>query len=408
MRRSLVLGWGLTGVLAAESSAIAQFAADRTAPQPPTQPKPAVPFGLEPAPPTPAPRVVPAVAALPAAEPEAPPSPWAVRPEAGEWLICVKSYAGPQARQHAEELAADIRAAHKWPVFLFERGGDERRKEEQRRQLIRQVQAEREAPFIALREQMRQKAEAEGRDFDATPATIKVPKIDIPEQWAVLVGSGFKTLDSTKDALAAVRRWPAPVGKPHLLDQAAVAVAGQSEAEAAYLNPFASAMAVRNPTVGRADAGQPPPIDPGLKKWNEKEEYNLLKCPKKYTLIVKQFSVPIRTQPKDGEAGMFDRLFRGSKTGEYLEATAHQAHSLAKSLRDPNMRPHPFETYVLHVKTGSLVTVGGYDDVDDPELLRVQRVLSAMTFEMLDERRMPAGTQKMFDAVYPFPIPKAQ
>ena len=412
MRRARVLGWGLTGVLAAGSTANAQFAVDRTAP--PTPPvsrlQPKLPAGTEPAaPPTaPAPSFIPTtIAPQPAAEPEMPPSQWAVRPECGEWLICVKSFTGPQARQFAEEMAADVQAAHKWPVFLFERGAEDRQKEERRRQLIRQVQYEREAPFIALREQMRAKAEAEGRDFDATPPTIKVPKVEIAEQWAVLVG-GFKDMDSASKALAGVRRWPAPTNKPHLLEQAAVVAAGATEADTAYLNPYANAMVVRNPSVRRADAGQPPPVDPGLKRWNEEEPYSLLKCPKKYTLIVKQFSVPMRTQTKDSDPGMFDRLFRGSKGAEYLQATAQQAHALAKALRDKNMRPHPFDTYVLHVKTGSLVTVGGFDDLDDPELLRLQQTLSAITFDMQDERGVPAGRQKMFDSVYPFAIPKVQ
>lgn len=415
MRRSLVLGvWGLAGVFSAGPEATGQFAVDRTAPVAaarPQPPQPQLPPGVEPAPlpsvPTsPVTRAV-VVAPAPTAEPtESPPSPWAVRPEHGEWLLCLKSYTGPQARQYAEEMAGEVRAAQKVAAYLYEWGGDQRKKEEQKRQLIRQVQQQREAPFLELRAQMRKKAEEEGRDFDATPPTIRIPKTEYSEQWAVLIGGNFKDMDTASKALAAVRKWPAPQNKPHLLDQAAVAAPGRAEIENAYINPYANAMVVRNPSVRRADADPSPPVDPGLKRWNEKEEFNLLKCKKEYTLIVKQFSVPVKTQMKDADPGMFDQLFRGSKGAEYLQATAQQAHALAAALRDPKMKPHPFESYVLHVRTASLVTVGGFDDRDDPELLRIQQVLSSMTFQMTDERGRPTGVQKMFDAVNPMPIPK--
>jgi hypothetical protein len=324
----------------------------------------------------------------------------------------VKSFVGPQSRQHAEELAAEVRETHKAAAYLYEWGGHERRKELDKQQRIRQALAEREAPFLELRKQMRLKAEAEGREFDDTPPTIRVPKVEYQEQWAVMVG-GFKDMDAARKALDTVRRWPA-----HLLDRAAVAGPGQTEGQAAFINPYATAMVFPNPTVRRSNPDQPPPVDPGLKRWNEKEELSLLKCPKKYTLLVKSFSVPTRTVTKDSEPGMLGQLFGGSKSGELLQATAQQAHTLADSLRSPKMAESlrlmglpavPFESYVLHVKTGSLVTVGGFESEDDPELVRTLQVLRAMTFQVADERQRPTGgVQKMFDNVYPIPIPKVQ
>ena len=41
----------------------------------------------------------------------------------------------------------------------------------------------------------------------------------------------------------------------------------------------------------------------------------------------------------------------------------------------PEMKNGPFKAFVLHHRTGSIVTVGEFDAPDDPELLRVQKLL---------------------------------
>jgi hypothetical protein len=160
---------------------------------------------------------------------------------------------------------------------------------------------------------------------------------------------------------------------------------------------------VPNPAVRRAGG---PQVDPLLAKLNENEELNLLKCKKPVTLLVKSFSVPTRTVTKDADSSLVNKLF-GAKPGSMLDATAQQAQALAKALRDERMKPHPFESYVLHVRTGSLVCVGQFDSVDDPELQRLQQVLSSMTFQVTADGR-PAGNDRMFDKVFPMAIPKVQ
>ena len=430
MRRTRLLGLGIVGALAAAPQAFGQgFAEDRPAP------RPLAPPAVVPAPPAPAPlsppsAVVPASAYQPAApsiqptatgyqpaatgitpaavEPAAsPPHPWAVRPEHGAWFICAKSYTGPQAKELATEFAATVRDTHKAAAYLHEWGAEEKRKEELKRQLIRDRRRAEEAPFLAVRDQMRKKAEAEGYEFDATPPTIRVPHVEYQEQWAVLVG-GFKDMDAARKALDTVRRWPAPEDKPHLLDRAAVAAAGQKESQSTFINPYATAMVFPNPSVRRGTPGQAPLVEPGLKRWNEKEELSLLNCKKGYTLLVKSFPVPSRPQSQDGDAGVFTQVFGSSKGGDMLQATAQQARTLAESLRHPGMKPQPFDSYVLHYKTGSLVTVGDFDGPDDPALIRTHQILAAMTFQVADEYKRPTGVQRMFDSVVPIAVPKVE
>ena len=86
---------------------------------------------------------------------------------------------------------------------------------------------------------------------------------------------------------------------------------------------------------------------------------------------------------------------------------------LAAALRNENMKPQPFDAFVLHHRMGSIVTVGEFDAPDDPKLLETQRILLGMSFKMLDKNGKPVigkdgqpDQQRMFDSVSPFPVPK--
>lgn len=420
MRRGLAIVVGFACV----SPAIAQFAADRT---PPPAAPPAVPAGFTPQP-QPLPQTVPQTQPSPApASPPTTPSPirtvsattapatpptahpWYVKPEHGAWMICIKSYrddtqAGVSAKAAAEELATEIRQNQKAAAYLFEWGAEERAKENARREAYRDKVRREYAPFLDLREQMKKKADAQGTEFMNTAPTVRVPTVEYAEQYAVLVG-GFKDMETARKALDTVRKWTPPKGKDHLLDRAVIT--GEKGATGAYINPYTSAMVVPNPAVRRTDPAAPPPVDPLLAKLNEGEEFSLLKCKKPVTLCVKVFSVPTRTTPKDAEPGsMISKMF-APKQGNVLDATALQAHELAAALRNPKMKPRPFEAYVLHARTGSLVCVGGFDGGDDPDLAATGRTIQSITFQELDKSERPTGTvHRMFDHVFAMPIPR--
>jgi hypothetical protein len=56
--------------------------------------------------------------------------------------------------------------------------------------------------------------------------------------------------------------------------------------------------------------------------------------------------------------------------------------------------------------------VGGFDSPNDPELIRIQRLLQGMTFVVKKQKDTPAQpgapgeTQRMFDSVSAMPVPK--
>jgi hypothetical protein len=398
------LGLSLVGALAAHTAVNAQFAAERGTP-PPAQPA------------APMPRTVPVQqpAAPPVQQSAASPAqstpsahPLYVRPEVGGWMICVKSYTGPEAQQLAEQMANEIRQTYKAGAYLFEWGDEERQKEQQRRERIKQEMAKEYAPFLAIQREQRAKAEREGIAFIPTPAKVRLGKIEYPEQWAVLVG-GFKDMKSARAALDTVRQWQPP-RNTKLLDRAVIAPTSnqQVQGEGAYINPFATAMVVPNPAIRRSEPGQPPPIDPALVELNQAEDLSLLKARKKWTLIVKRFNVPTQIQSKKGDVSFVDKLFSGDKPARMLEATARQARALAQALRDSKMKPHPFEAFVLHHRTESFVTVGQFDSPDDPAMAQMWQILSGMTFKIEYKDGRPPETKRMFDAIIPMQVPQVR
>jgi hypothetical protein len=95
----------------------------------------------------------------------------------------------------------------------------------------------------------------------------------------------------------------------------------------------------------------------------------------------------------------------GGKSGDMLEASAAQAEEIARVLREgfkpvdgsPALK---FDAYVLHTRTGSIVTVGGYDRMDDPRMAQVAHKLKNMHFGM------SADAVKLFDKPLPMKVPQ--
>lgn len=426
MRRPLFAA--LLGLLAAQTPAPAQrFGEDRPAPGPtapvaaPAPPVAAAPPAVLPSFPT-TPTATRRTVNRPAAVAEQPHE-WAVRPEHGEWMICVKSYVGPNARAQAVELADHVRRQHQAAAYLFERNGEDRQREELRQADFRARKEAELAPFLRVQDQMKAEAAKKGVEYIDTPTVYRMPKVAVESQWAVLVG-GFATADLARTALNTVREWPVPTNEK-LMDGAIASRAeqGKTVTEATYVNPYRSALVFPNPAIRRA-ASQVNAVDPAIFKLNADEPMSLLRCSKGWTLIVKDISVPTAVQTKDQGNGVMARLFGDANDpSKMLDATANQARELAKTLRSESMEraaktaatragltPRPLDSYVLHHRTGSRVTVGQFDAPDDPALLEMQRLLANMYFEVWDKPQGQGGKKleerRLFDGITPMPIPK--
>ena len=302
---------------------------------------------------------------------------YVITPQAGAWAIIVQSYSGDLARENAHKLVIELRTKHDLPAYTFNRGKEERAKQEEEMKRRRDQQEE----FLKQR----------GLVADM-PFRMKHVRID--DQYAVLVG-GYKDMDAARRALDHIRKLPAPAKE--LMDYACIGTPnkekqGDPHIEGAFLNPFLRAFVVPNPTV---PVDKPKdPADPMLKVLNSDESYSVFKCPKPWTLAVKEFYGDAKVVEKSVPTQMLEKLLgRGGSDG--LNAGAMQAHEIAKVLRS-HMN---LDAYVLHTRHGSIVTVGAYDSKDDPRLLQNQRTLANLQM---------GPVIKFFAVPLPMEVPKAQ
>lgn len=458
MRRKLVLGVGLASILS--GTAAGQFAGDR---MPAGQPQGGgtVPFGglgggqpigRPSVPPAGAGGYVPPVGGLqpasnttpnglrPAAQPQltqqqpaqqaeplpqdiplalGPNHPMAVRPEDGEYFVCVKSYSRPArpdpsdpgltARELAEGLAGEIQQAQGCKVYLYEYISEEKKAEAAAAAAARQ----RANALLSSLDKYRKTSQLQGMEFLAPDNRIRYRTFKYRDQIAVFVG-GYRSEDEAAKALAKVKTWPAPKDN-RLLDGGAISKVGKEGkqvVEKTYLNPFPQAMIVRNPVMPKPTSQEIPRVDPFLVKLNEGRPYNLLKATGTWTLGVKTFTTPITIQSKDADNGFMRKMGFG-RGGEALRAGAEQAEALAKALRemkDQRGEALNLEAFVLHTRTGSIVTVGQFDGPNDVTLHETRQRLMKMKFHVSrDERGAPLmqQTESIFnDIIVPVMIPK--
>ena len=292
-----------------------------------------------------------------------------ITPEAGQWMIFVMAYTGPKAPEMARKFVAVMRSHYKWNAYVFNYGAEEKRKEYERVQKIRQDQVD------ALK--------AQGLKADIP---IRVSAIRIDEQTGVLVG-GYKTRDEAMNALKKLRMLDpkALVGKVDL-DTVHVAQVEENNlakgvkvtgADSAYVNPFNKAFPARNPALPKETPGSTTEEDlKFLRGVNTHESLSLLQCKKSWTLAIKQFNMQSKTFDDKEQARTFlDRFTKGLslKGGVWEDSTALNAHNLAEAMRKNGLP----EAYVLHCKHCSYVTVGGYDSLEDPRLTAMQNFLES-------------------------------
>jgi hypothetical protein len=280
---------------------------------------------------------------------------YVVTPADGPWMIIVTYYTGPTAGKYAHDLVLELRSSpYDVPAFVFNRTAEERKKQQEE-------QEEQRRRREAYLKQM-------GLTVDA-PARVRTYRIE--EEYAVLVG-GYKDMETARRALDRIKKLDAPKTVPLPEMQIAGPDASDKEKkkfniEKEAVNPFRTSFVCHNPTIPVEKPKEPP--DPLLKELNAGESYSLLKTSKPYTLIVKEYHRAAVVQPS-APSSFIDKLL-GRNDGSVLDAMGKQAHEIAKVLRKLN-----FDAYVLHRRWDTLITVGSYDSLTDPQLLQNQKTLA--------------------------------
>jgi hypothetical protein len=295
----------------------------------------------------------------------------AVKPDCGNWMICVNTYTGPDASKEARAMALELRnnPQYKLKAYVFTKGAEERKAE------LRRIAKAKEDQLQLL-----------AKIPDLPPDTrtyVPFVRSNLEIQCAVLVG-GYTDQDSAKRAIESLKRLKPPDPNKVKMDTQYVVKVddnGKAERKDVPINPFAFALPVLNPSM-------PPRVANGssaedlalLKQLNASEQFSLLKAPKRYTLVVKQFAVPMTIQPMNGSKSVMDKI---AKPPDNTDRASCKAQVLAALLRKEKL-----DAYVLHTKYISFVTVGSYDSPDDP---RVQR----------DQERLPQIMTKALEKVSP-------
>jgi hypothetical protein len=303
-----------------------------------------------------------------------------VTPELGQWMVMITSYRGKDGPMRARKMVCELRSVYKLPAYAFNFGAEEKRKELERvTKLIEKQKAE-------LKELI-EKQKAEHRELDLSmDQPIRVSHLRIDEYVGVLVG-GYPTMDAARTARDHFRELakkapPDPrvfklVYDGDLLDTkyytGAEGAKQKVDPERVYVSPFDRAFPVHNPTIHVDKPADANKLDvAALKHLNSAEDYSLFKCPRNFTLVIKQFNTPTVTGPRNEPApsDSWWPNFGFSKKTERVDMAAENAHRLAEGLRRGKL-----DAYVLHMKYCSLVTIGGFDSLEDPAMLAMKNYI---------------------------------
>lgn len=286
-------------------------------------------------------------------------NPFPISAEAGPWMICATTYVGQDGAELARQVVLDLRNKNRLGAYIFNRGDEERQRQREE--------------FEALKK----------RYPPGTP--LRRRGYLVQDQFAVLVG-GFKDMESASAFLPRLKKLPPPVLKLQDGQKNPYEVLTYEEMDpqtrkvvkkTGLVHPYHNAMVVRNPAVPAPKVAKPR-WDPFWKQLNAHEEFSLLRNPKAWTLVVKEYSGARVIQEQANKSSFLTALgFGGSRGGEMLDASAMQANALAKFLRDQKIGLTP---WVLHTRHSSVVSVGGFDSRDDPELMRTVELVGKLRF----------------------------
>lgn len=161
--------------------------------------------------------------------------------------------------------------------------------------------------------------------------------------------------------------------------------------------PLAGAFLTLNPLLTPEEV-QSRKRDPLLIKLNSGNEMSLLNNPGKYTMVVASFYGKASKAQVGviGQANFHDAQ-RNFEAGDRLDHAAQEAWQLATMLRrgnfiiddDPRQAPKPmaFEAWVWHDRFRSVVTVGSFNDVNDPRIAKFRKAFEAKIKEHAQTRK---------------------
>lgn len=132
--------------------------------------------------------------------------------------------------------------------------------------------------------------------------------------------------------------------------------------------PLSKAFVTVNPILSPEEV-KSRTVDKLMLALNQDMEYSLLKNKGRYSLVVATFAgnsiMQVGNQVDSKAMARFEKSF-----GSNLDATAHEAWSLTEALRNAKKVGYDqdYEAWVFHDRNKSYVTVGSFNDRDDPRI----------------------------------------
>ena len=315
----------------------------------------------------------------------------ALTPDNGPWMIYVASFRGDDDNpvvelrpgEMARALALYFRSDLRTPAYVYNRSA--KLQEEQQQEL----------------ERLRQRY-GEG---------VPLRRVRIPDEYAVLVGN-YKSMEDAGSDLKRIKSLPIPSEYWSSLviarqERGAYQAQDRSKVHGVVGRPrtLQTAFVTRNPLAPPEPKAEEK-FDPAWIDLNAGQKYNLLECRKPWTLVVRVFQGVAMVQGRtkqtvlntdrsqnDEFTDLRFRLFaKGTKAAD-LGAAALQAHNLAEILRHKEIG---YEAYVFHTQHYSLVTVGGFDRPDHPDLLKTKALLAGAQI----------GCIRLMDHPMPMKVPR--
>jgi hypothetical protein len=288
-------------------------------------------------------------------------------------MVLAATYQGDQAVYLAEQVVEQLRIK-RIPAYVFDYADVERRKRE-----------------AELNDQMQR--------MPGMPRRVRYTRVE--EQCGVLIG-GYSTMQKANEAAKVVKRLPAPKvtfssgesasDRMVLLGDGIDKTTGletSRKIDTVEVNPFVRCFVTRNPAYPPQKMNRREQVDPIWSTLNAGEPYSLLKNKGTTTWVVKVYmGASIIESTAGTETNVFNKSQHTSgKEGQALQASALQAHELAKLLR-----ANKFDAYVLHTRTASIVTVGGFDSPESQEAQVLREKLARVRFNI-----QPAPGAMRFD-----------
>jgi hypothetical protein len=285
----------------------------------------------------------------------------------GPCLILAATFSGENAERQSQALVLELRRDFKLPAYRHTMAWD-----------------------------YSQSIQGRGVDSYGRPLQMKHANYEKREEIAVLIGDFPDIQDvAAQKTLEQIRYI-----KPICLDPEHIVKNGQTNARTFAGWRFASAQLLSNDEekkrrgpLGKAfltlnpllppEYFRPKGVDPMVERMNEPLEFNLLKCPGKFTVKVATFGGTMISLPSE-----VDKIEKGEKRLQSrLEKAALDAHNLTAALRAKG-----YEAYEFHDEEKSIVCVGNFQEVARPILDEMGRPLASGKMQLYDEVRAVVET----------------